>query len=795
MGAKLLTIGKDKVYPIDEQGLVIGRSPNCQIYIDDNQASRQHCRVFAKEKGYWLEDNDSHNGTYVNGRRVESQILKSGDKIRVGNTTFVFVMDGDEAGKSVDAEEVNLNDFLKQPILTIQKKNKTLQTVLLQPGHYTLGRGDNNRICIPDEQISTQHVEIFWENPGWWAKDLQSRNGTYVNGKKIDQVALHFGDTILLGETRCIFEASCSRVPSVQKWAYRLASGIVVLALLLSVSMLGKRYFSPVKLSGQPGIAGNLIEDFSFEEGMGWQLLGKMQIAHSMSKSGTSALLFSSSEVSLHVAHEAQYVDAIPLQYGKGYSASLWVKSSKLQGVAGLKLRWLDANSKPILNETYSPLVTGTSLNWEKVEFVICPPPQSEFMKPVCFVVGSAEYVYFDDLVVKEKPQGKGDETLSNAHRTVLEQSNIHAYLDHRGILEIYHGPHLVIGGAKILLRGKNKELMATQAFAIGKNQGDSQQMGWQGMVYCFPEFRPCAKIKIDCSRESDCLQVTAQVTPLENVENYGVEYVFPMPISYLQKKVKLGGTEFSLVYEKMPPSVEIPLNYVVWEIAGDKFGFFYSQPVQSNIRTGDYAFHIYHQLSGTDMASPFTMKIRSHLLQDSELLQEWQDLAKRYEEDRQWGKAAQIYHKVIQKFIFHQAAEAATKRLRELHSICQKEIEETFVLLDRARFLQNVMAYQKVAQQCERLQGKWQEFPLWSQWEEMRTSVEKEKGGLEGVKRADIVSNLFKRAEGYEKEKSLALALSVYQEIVAQELGVQAKEAAANKVKELEKALELTPK
>ncbi|MEC7987201.1 MAG: HD domain-containing phosphohydrolase, partial [Myxococcota bacterium] len=79
-----------RVYSIDRP-LTIGRSPNCNVFIMDLQASRRHTRFFRDAAGTLIvEDLRSSNGTYLNGNRLKSpQVLKVGDVIRLGSTDFI----------------------------------------------------------------------------------------------------------------------------------------------------------------------------------------------------------------------------------------------------------------------------------------------------------------------------------------------------------------------------------------------------------------------------------------------------------------------------------------------------------------------------------------------------------------------------------------------------------------------------------------------------------------------------------------------------------------------------------
>jgi hypothetical protein len=75
---------------ISERSVVLGRSRECDVRVDDPNVSRRHAELRQEGATYWLVDLDSTNGTELNGTRVSRAKLSDGDRITVGSTEIVF---------------------------------------------------------------------------------------------------------------------------------------------------------------------------------------------------------------------------------------------------------------------------------------------------------------------------------------------------------------------------------------------------------------------------------------------------------------------------------------------------------------------------------------------------------------------------------------------------------------------------------------------------------------------------------------------------------------------------------
>jgi transcriptional regulator with AAA-type ATPase domain len=74
---------------------VVGRATDADIRVFDDAASRQHAVVTREDDAYVVQDLGSTNGTYVNGRRVERHVLKSGDEVAIRDLRLLFLDDRD----------------------------------------------------------------------------------------------------------------------------------------------------------------------------------------------------------------------------------------------------------------------------------------------------------------------------------------------------------------------------------------------------------------------------------------------------------------------------------------------------------------------------------------------------------------------------------------------------------------------------------------------------------------------------------------------------------------------------
>ena len=164
--------GKElSLYP--GQQYYIGRDPAyCQLILHDPEVSRMHIIVSLDENNrVVLEDNKSQNGTFINGSAITNPVLISpGDQINFGTATVTL-----DSSHAYAMEELTAGQTgLEQPVSA-----SAFGTVI------TIGRDPSNTMVLLHPHVSRRHAVIETTESGTFIRDLNSTNGTFVNGIKI----------------------------------------------------------------------------------------------------------------------------------------------------------------------------------------------------------------------------------------------------------------------------------------------------------------------------------------------------------------------------------------------------------------------------------------------------------------------------------------------------------------------------------------------------------------------------------------------------------------------------------
>ncbi len=194
----------------------IGRDESNEIALDDAGSSRRHCRITRDGDGYVLEDLKSANGTFRNDERIDRVRLDDGDEIRVGGSTLRFVPSkSGEPGDEISLEEP-AGEAAAPYEIVFARGERAGERVRIVGGRVTLGRRANNTVTLKDAKISGVHCEVVIEEGRPILRDLGSTNGTFLEGKRIDEIVLDHGDRVVVGDSEFVLADTKRAPPSLE---------------------------------------------------------------------------------------------------------------------------------------------------------------------------------------------------------------------------------------------------------------------------------------------------------------------------------------------------------------------------------------------------------------------------------------------------------------------------------------------------------------------------------------------------------------------------------------------------
>jgi EmrB/QacA subfamily drug resistance transporter len=167
--------------------LEIGRDPGLGLALgEDSLVSKRHARLEVRADGLVLEDLGSRNGTFVNGQRIQGAVfVQPGDRIVIGGTTL-------------ELQEVAAPEYVLQ-IVGGPGAGRAVTLV----GPLEAGRDDAAGLPLHGDSLASRlHARLSPLVDGVAVEDLGSRNGTFVNGQRLEAPTLaKIGDQIQIGDT------------------------------------------------------------------------------------------------------------------------------------------------------------------------------------------------------------------------------------------------------------------------------------------------------------------------------------------------------------------------------------------------------------------------------------------------------------------------------------------------------------------------------------------------------------------------------------------------------------------
>lgn len=228
-------------FSFDHGSYVIGRQDDCDIVLPSSSVSREHAELYVDEGRCYIRDLQSANGVTVDGQRVlNERHLGTASQIRLGDfTLYLEYQEPDRMSDQDVRSTLFISDGTDDEFKLVRINDEFAgEEFILSEVENSIGRTDDNFILLSDESISRQHATIERRGDQFILEDLNSSNGTRVNGTDVTgHRVLESGDVLELGNVEFVFapgdeHVDPSEYQSTRSTRYLIGAGMVTLVLV-----------------------------------------------------------------------------------------------------------------------------------------------------------------------------------------------------------------------------------------------------------------------------------------------------------------------------------------------------------------------------------------------------------------------------------------------------------------------------------------------------------------------------------------------------------------------------------
>ncbi len=196
--------------------VTVGRDPGCDIVVNNVAVSRHHCTIRDVKRKWTLFDEDSSNGTYVNGQKVSEHVLNHNDRVVLGKHTLLFNQfgKGPELSRKQDHDgglggdgTMFVSPSALAKILERSQKQQSMglvlggprrQVVALNQALTVIGKGAQCDLRIRGLFVKGEQAFVIKTGSGYKISHTGGLRAMRVNGEKRDEVMLSAGDVITI---------------------------------------------------------------------------------------------------------------------------------------------------------------------------------------------------------------------------------------------------------------------------------------------------------------------------------------------------------------------------------------------------------------------------------------------------------------------------------------------------------------------------------------------------------------------------------------------------------------------
>jgi pSer/pThr/pTyr-binding forkhead associated (FHA) protein len=208
-------------FEFEQERVLLGRGAGADVGLPDRGVSTRHASIRLESSARAvLLDHGSTNGTRVNGQALIAErprVLRDGDQIEVGPFRIEVRLGVPVASPTSRERTVSLARRILQQqssvdierprvvILNGPRKGTEL-SIPPPPAHLRVGRAENADLFLDDADASREHAELVVDLDGVVLRDLGSKNGLEIGGRRFTERRLKDRDEVLIGATVIAFE-------------------------------------------------------------------------------------------------------------------------------------------------------------------------------------------------------------------------------------------------------------------------------------------------------------------------------------------------------------------------------------------------------------------------------------------------------------------------------------------------------------------------------------------------------------------------------------------------------------
>lgn len=203
----------------EKKRITIGRTPDNDIVLENKAISRRHAIIEFGDNAAVIMDNESLNGTFVNARKVNEEILKDNDIITIGKYNLVFHTEVKRSPQSLGMEGTMVLQTKKhKELLAKDKAAKELTSAAgcsillgeagteqdkyaLAHSVVTIGKSKLANIKAKGWFLSGIQAKVVKDGSDFWIVNLGRKGFAKVNGEPVDNYMLKNDDIIQVGKT------------------------------------------------------------------------------------------------------------------------------------------------------------------------------------------------------------------------------------------------------------------------------------------------------------------------------------------------------------------------------------------------------------------------------------------------------------------------------------------------------------------------------------------------------------------------------------------------------------------